>query len=57
MTLNTDELEFIRSLPKRRDMCPKLQAAKDKSLKAALLAEFNDADLADRAMKVIKGQR
>jgi hypothetical protein len=57
MTITTAEREFIRSLPKRIDMCPKLQAAKDKSLKAALLAEFNDTDLADRAMKVIKGQR
>jgi len=57
MTLDTAEREFIRSLPKRIDMCPKLQAAKDKSLKAALLAEFNDTAIADRVMRVIKEQR
>lgn len=57
MTLTTEEREMIRSLPKRRDMCPKLQEAKDKSLKAALLAEFNDTAIADRALRVIKGER
>jgi hypothetical protein len=57
MTLDTAEREFIRSLPKRIDMCPKLQAAKDKSLHAALLAEFNDTAIADRVMRVIKGER
>lgn len=57
MTLTTAEREFIRSLPKRIDMCPKLQAAKDQKLRAALLAEFNDTAIADRAMRVIKGER
>jgi hypothetical protein len=57
MTLDNSECEFIRSLPKRRDMCPKLQAAKDKSLGAALRAEFNDTAIADRVMRVIKGER
>lgn len=57
MTVNHEERQFMCGLPKRRDMCPLLQAAKDKKLKAALLAEFNDAAIADRAMRVIKGER
>lgn len=57
MYMTTEEREMIRSLPKRIDMCPKLQAAKDKSLRAALLAEFNDTAIADRVMRVIKGER
>ena len=58
MTVNHEERQFLRGLaPKRLDMPPHLQAAKDKSLKAALLAEFNDTAIADRVMRVIKGER
>ena len=57
MTVDHAERQFMRSLPKPYAGCALLQAAKDKKLKAALLEEFNDNDLADRAMKVIKGQR
>jgi len=72
MTLDTAEREFIRSLPKRIDMCPKLQEAKDKSLKAALLVTYamvfpnepgvegysEQAQLmTELAMQVVKGQR
>lgn len=58
MTVNHDERLFLRDLPpKRLGMCPHQQKEQDRKLRAALLAEFNDTDLADRAMKVIKGQR
>lgn len=57
MTVDHEEKEFIRKLPKPYPGCPLLQAAKDRKLRAALLAEFNDADIADRAMRVIKGMR
>lgn len=42
---------------KRYPGCPLQIAAADKKLKAKLLAEFNDAAIADRAMRVIKGER
>lgn len=57
MTVNHEERQFMRGLPKRYAGCALLQAVKDKKLRAALLAEFNDAAIADRAMRVIKGQR
>lgn len=57
MTLDQAEKEFIRSLPKSYTGCALLQAAKDRKLRAELLAEFNSADIADRAMRVIKGMR
>lgn len=72
MTLTTEEREYIRSLPKRRDMCPKLQEAKDRSLKAAMLRTYamvfpNDPGvegyseqaklMTELAMQVVKEQR
>lgn len=59
MTLNYDEKVEISKLPPVKPYagCALLQAAKDKKLRAKLLAEFNDADIADRAMRVIKGMR
>lgn len=72
MTLSTAEREFIRSLPKRYTGCALLQAAKDKSLKAALLNTYSlvfpvgpgvlgyseQAQLmTELAMQVVKGQR
>lgn len=47
----------VRPVPRRYQGCALLQAAKDKKLKAELLAEFKSADIADRAMRVIKGMR
>ncbi len=58
MSVNHEERLFMRGLaPKRLVMCPHLQKAKDKKLRDALLAEFNDAAIADRVMRVIKEQR
>lgn len=53
----TSELQDPRTYPRRYPGCPHQIAAADRKLRAALLAEFNDTDLADRAMKVIKWQR
>jgi len=57
MSLSTEEIQVIRALPKRYTGCPLLQAAKDKSLKAALFFELGDSELVDRVMRVIKGER
>lgn len=57
MTVNHEERQFMRGLPRPYQGCALLQAAKDKKLRAALLAEFNDTAIADRAMRVIKEQR
>lgn len=64
MSLTPEEREFIYSQPKRVICCPKLQAEKDKKLRAALAARFGveycneDTDqMADLAMQVIKEQR
>lgn len=65
MIVNHEERQFLRGLaPKRLDMPPHLQAAKDKKLRAALLADFElvftkleSAAIADRVMRVIKGER
>ena len=57
MTLDSSEREFIRALPKRRAMCPHQQKEQDRKLRVALLAEFNDTAIADRVMRVIKGER
>lgn len=64
MTVTNEERQCIRSLPKRRDICPKLQAAKDKSLREALVAEFCGEDsireparMADLVMRIVKEQR
>lgn len=43
--------------PRRYQGCPLQIAEQDRKLRAALLAEFNDAAIADRAMRVIKGER
>lgn len=53
----TLELQDPQTYPRRYLGCPLQIAAADRKLRAALRAEFNDGDVADRAMKVIKGQR
>lgn len=51
------ELQDPRTYPRRLPGCPLQIAAADKKLRAALLAEFNDTAIADRVMRVIKGER
>lgn len=54
MSLSVEEIQTIRALPKRRDMCPKLQKAKDKTLTAALTVALGSTDLAETAMRVVR---
>lgn len=51
------ELQDPRTYPRRILGCPHMIAAQDKKLRTALLAEFNDTAIADRVMRVIKGER
>lgn len=62
--LTHEERVLIKSLPKVQAMCPKLQEAKDKTLKAELLADlgllYSEIEcpvIVDRVMAVIKAQR
>ncbi|UZJ58609.1 hypothetical protein OKW98_18705 [Pseudomonas sp. KU26590] len=55
--MTVEERECIRLLPKRRSMCPHQQKEQDRKLCAALLAEFKDTAIAERVMRVIKGER
>lgn len=53
----TSDLQDPGTYPRRYLGCPHQIAAADRKLRAALLAEFNDTAIADRVMRVIKGER